>query len=321
MNNHKHVWSWPIAGYLFLGGLGAGMAIIASVAELFFGLGYYFIPCALGSLVVLGIGSFLLIFELGRPFQFWRVFSKQKAVLTFGAWMVIALIFFDILFFSFWFELMPWSESALLRDIIATICLLLGLGVLLYTGIELSSMKARVFWNTPALPVLFAFSGLLTGAAANSLLISVWPYVGELTAESLVHALGVEWGLFLVQTLLSMLIVALAVITLIAVFIYVLMIYTSSTQGARKAAKRWLSGSYAPAFWGGLVVAGLVLPLLIYALNVPAFNLVAAVLIIVGGAFLRFLVVYSDDRRELRGEDLYWKRLPKGDETFLKCDW
>lgn len=319
MSQHKHVWTWPIAGYLFLGGLGAGMIIIAAVADLFFGLGYVFIPCALGSLLALGLGSFLLIFELGRPFQFWRVFSKQKAILTFGAWMVILLVVFDILYFSFWFNMVPWSDAATFRGVVAVVCLILGCGVLLYTGIELSSMKGRVFWNTPALPLLFALSGLLVGSAANSLIIAVWPYVNE--AASSLLSLGMFLEVAVIQAVLSLLTVVLAVMTLVAVFVYLLMLYTSSTSGARKAAQRWLKGSYAVAFWGGLVAVGLVLPLLLYATDIFALHVVGALLIIVGGIVLRFLVVYSDDRRMLQGEQRYWDRLPKGEEAFLKCDW
>lgn len=321
MSQHKHVWTWPIAGYLFLGGLGAGMAVIAAIGDLFFDLGFFFVPCALGSLVALGLGSFLLIFELGRPTQFWRVFSKQKAILTFGAWMVVVLIIFDALYFSFWLDWIPWSGVGAFRHFAAMMCLLLGCGVLLYTGIELSSMKARVFWNTPALPMLFALSGLLCGAAANMLLVSAWPYMAGFGGGGWVLTFEVELFRLTVVAMLTLVAAALAAATLVAVFIYVLMMYTSSSTGARVAAKRWLNGAYAPAFWGGLVIVGLALPLVLLAFGSLIASSAAMVCIIAGGVFLRFLVVYSDDRRELAGEDVFWKRMPDGSEAFLKQNW
>jgi polysulfide reductase chain C len=319
MSKHTHVWSWPIAGYLFLGGLGAGMIIVATVADLAFGLGSIFIPCAAGSIVALGLGSFLLIFELGRPFQFWRVFSKEKAILTFGAWMVIALVIFDIIYFSFWFVFIPWSGIVLLRQIIGVICLLLGWGVMLYTGVELSSMKARVFWNTPVLPVLFVLSGLLVGAAADNLLIGVWPKLPDLMAPPFIES--PIFVLASVQGYLKIIITMLTVLVLVATFVYVLMMYFAGSSGARKAATRWLTGSYAWAFWGGLVIVGLIIPLFLQAFNSPLLLAFSWVCIIIGGLCLRFLVVYCDDRRELNGEALYQKRLPDGDEDFLKCNW
>lgn len=319
MKKHAHVWTWPIAGYLFLGGLGAGMTIIATVADLFFGLGYYFIPCALGSLVALGLGSFLLIFELGRPLQFWRVFSREKAILTFGAWMVLVLVVFDVIYLSFWFSFIPWHSLAVARMGAALICFVLGLGVILYTGIELSSMKARPFWSTPALPILFALSGLLAGSAANLLMLSAWPYGWEFGSAQLFMSLTLP--LASVQGFLVLLNGALAVLTLISSLLYALLMYFSASSAARQAAHRWLSGSYALAFWGGLVGIGLVVPLLLQATGITLLALVGAACLIFGGICLRFLVVYCDDRRELSGEALYHKRLPQGDELFLTRKW
>lgn len=317
MSKHTHVWTWPIAGYLFLGGLGAGMTIIATVADLFFDLGFFFIPCALGAIVALGLGSFLLIFELGRPFQFWRVFSREKAILTFGAWMVISLVIFSIIYLSFWFTFIPWHGVVIFRQIIAVICLLLGCGVLIYTGVELSSMKARVFWNTPALPILFALSGLLAGIAANFLIVSVWPYTWNVVASNLSTA----FDLAEVQAILTVFMAIMTVMTLVVTMIYALIMYTSATSGAKIAAARWLKGSYSAAFWGGLIIVGLVVPLVLLAFGSVTATLCASICIIVGGVCLRFLVVYNDDRRMLNGEALFEKRLPNGDEAFLSKNW
>ncbi|HEY5529115.1 MAG TPA: NrfD/PsrC family molybdoenzyme membrane anchor subunit [Thermoleophilia bacterium] len=303
----KHFWGWPIAGYLTLGGLGGCMMIYAVVTDLFFDSGDVFALCALAAAALLGLGSSFLIFELGRPTQFWRVFSAQKAVLTFGAWVVLALIGVSVVYFSFWTGWFPWSQMESLRKVVAGLGLLLGTGVVLYTGIELASFKARAFWNTPALPVLFAVSGLLTGAAADSLLAGLWPFAGS------------EAALASVREVLRSLCIVLVVFDFIVVMLYVLMMYTSSNPTARRAASRWLSGSFAAPFWGGLVAFGHVAPLSLYALGGVVAAVIASVLVIVGGVFLRFLVVYSDDRRLFAGEERYWERLPKGDEAFLEA--
>ena len=55
-----------------------------------------------------------------------------------------------------------------------------------------------------------------------------------------------------------------------------------------------LSGHLAPLFWGGLVALGLVIPLLLDlagGLRVPA--VVPAVLVLVGGFVLRYVIVMS----------------------------
>ena len=317
----EHVWTWPIASYLFLGGLGASMTIIAAVADVFFGTGHAFALSLLASAAFLAFGSFLLIFELGRPFQFWRVFSLQKAVLTFGAWMVGLLIVINVVYFSFWVDWFPWKDLVALRCIVAVVGILVACGVLLYTGIELSSMKGRVLWNTPALPVLFSVSGLLTGVAANALLYGLWPFPGVVEGEFPVGVEGVVMASTIPPAALRALCVGLIIATLIISLVYILMMYTSSNTAARNAAKRWLKGSYFSAFWGGLVVFGLLIPLVIFMVGSSFLDNFAFLFVLLGGVFLRFLVVYSDDRRLLPGEDVYWNRLPKGDEPFMGKDW
>jgi protein NrfD len=305
--SEKHVWGWEIATYLFVGGLAGGMTVLATGADLFFGVGDVFALCLLAAVVLVAAGSGLLTLDLSRPFQFWRVFSKQKAVLTFGAWMLVLLMVLDVIIFSFWTGWFPWTDAEGVRKVVAAIAMVIGTGVMLYTGIMLSSLKARPFWNTPALPVLFTVSGLSTGAALNSLLLGMWPYAGS---EEAVHA---------AHGFLHSLDIGLIVLEIIIVMIYVVMMYTSANITARLAAGRWLSGEYSKAFWGGLMAVGLIIPLVLYALGGFGSEFVAPVLVIIGGLILRFLVLKSDERRVINGENRYWERLPRGDEAFMKA--
>ena len=85
----KQFWIWPIALYLFLGGLGVGMMATAAV------VGLIIAPSALtsGALVwgvfiaflILGIGTGLLVFELGQPWIFYRAFVTRTSVIKWGA--------------------------------------------------------------------------------------------------------------------------------------------------------------------------------------------------------------------------------------------
>ena len=303
----RHYWGWPVAGYLFLGGLGGGMTVLANVFDLFSGKGHVFALALAVAAAAVGIGCFFLIFELGRPLQFWRVFSKQQAVMTFGAWVLLILMFVNVINVSFLSGWFPWSRGGSLQDLVAAVDLALGVAVVVYTGVLLSSMKARAFWNTPALPALFLVSGLSTGAAADALLVGRWPFNGlhstvVLATESLHH----------LDTVLI-------VFELGVVLLYVTLMYTSAGPTARLSAGRWLLGSLAWAFWGGVVAVGLLVPLAAYGIGGAVAVTLAPTLVIAGGVFVRFLVVYSDDRRLLAGEQRYWERLPKGDEAFLQA--
>ena len=303
----EHRWGWPVAFYLFLGGLGGGMTALAGLSDLIFGRGEAF---SLGSLIggsAIAVGSALLVFELGRPFQFWRVLSRQRAIMTAGAWMLSLTIFTSVAHFSFWPGFSPWQQLVGLRHLVAAINIVLGLGVCVYTGILLGSLRARAFWNTPILPVLFLVSGLSTGAAALSLSAGTWPYRGSAADVEAVH------------TALRSLDLTLVVFELMVLFLYVLMMRLSAGEVSARIAASWLAGQRSLAFWGGLVVLGLAAPGLLYAVFSGAAHVAAPVLVLVGGLVLRFLIVFSDERAELPGEGQYYSRLPEPDAPFLKA--
>jgi formate-dependent nitrite reductase membrane component NrfD len=60
------------------------------------------------------------------------------------------------------------------------------------------------------------------------------------------------------------------------------------------AAGPLLSGHLAPLFWGGLVVVGLVIPLLLDLSGLRLPGAVPAALVLVGGFILRYVIVMSN---------------------------
>lgn len=54
------------------------------------------------------------------------------------------------------------------------------------------------------------------------------------------------------------------------------------------------SGQLAPLFWGGLVVAGLVVPLLVDLVGLKLSGAVPAALVLVGGFILRYVIVMAN---------------------------
>lgn len=300
-------WGWPVASYLFLGGLGGGMIVVAGLADLAFGKGE---PFSLGNLiagVAIAVGSALLIFELGSPFRFWRVFSRQKAIMTVGAWMLGFAIFTSFAYFTFWPDFSPWRHLVGLRHVAAGINIVLGLGVCIYTGILLGSFRTRAYWNTPILPLLFLVSGISTGVAAQSLLAGSWPCrvtAGDLGA---MHAALRSCDLTLL------------VFELMIVFVYVGMMRFYAGPVTARIAAQWLTGPKRWPFWGGFVGLGLAFPGMLYGLSSAAGRETAPFLVLIGGVILRFLVVYSDERARLPGESEYYSRLPEPDAPFLKA--
>jgi formate-dependent nitrite reductase membrane component NrfD len=88
-----HEWGWMIVVYLFLGGLGAGSMVLSGAAHLGRRGRYQGIARA-GALmapVLVSIGSGILIFDLGSPLRFWRLFVTVNMVspMSIGSWLLV----------------------------------------------------------------------------------------------------------------------------------------------------------------------------------------------------------------------------------------
>jgi polysulfide reductase chain C len=349
----KHYWIWPIACYLFLGGLGGGMICLAGLFDLIANANvdllmgtqgaisvHYGIPLPganaviaggiLAAIVFLGIGTFLLVFELGQPAVFLRTFLSGTAIIKYGACVLVLAMGFGFVYFLFY--LPPewniiWYQWTWIRDICAWGMTISGLCVMVYTGVFLASMKSKAFWNTPALPVLFTVSALSTASAALAACVPLqemfvkfagfWQSGGEALASSL-GTVPTELVMQSYVHLLHTIDTVLVLVEIVVLLVYVLMLRGASNLTAKAVAEKWLRGSFAPLFWGGMIVVGTGLPFLFYQAGGIVAEVVAPVFVLAGGLLLRFMIVFSDERRPIPGEKRYWTRLPKGNEKFLE---
>lgn len=358
---NRHYWSWPIATYLFLGGLGGGMLFLIFVfdrltASGLLNSGYALTlsasgiaPVGVGVVEMVGIvvglcallfGTLLLIFELGQPKLFWRAFITKTSIIKWGAVLLTIALVFGVLWWTAltpweWLHWTPWygkEAFAVFCEIVAGSA---GLAVTVYTGVQLSSMKSKPFWNTPALPVLFVVSALSTACAALTLCTTTtWTYFAgaeftnplmsmmvapdqmvELNAQVL--ALVQEQAIELFHTLD----IVLVFFELFVIFLYLLMMLGAGNKVANMVAKRWLIGSWAPLFWIGMILCGLVAPQIMYLAGGILSETLAPVLVLASGLLLRFMIVFTVDRRDVPGEYKYYGRLPELNEEFITKDW
>jgi polysulfide reductase chain C len=323
----KHYWVWPIAIYLFLGGLGGGILFVAGIMDIIFGAvtpqyGTIFATGLFIGVACLGIGSFLLIFELGQPKVFLRVFLSGTAIIKYGACLLVLAMGFGFIYFLFYLPA-EWNlfyySWTWIRDLSCILMMVFGLGVMVYTGVFLASMKSKAFWNTPALPVLFTVSALST---ATALLAAVGGMF--LTPSTMMNAAGLMVSaegthLFIESQIETLHFVdsILVIAEIIVLLVYVLMLRAAGSVTARSVAIKWLQGGFAPLFWGGMIVLGLLIPFLLYRMGGAGAEYIAPILVLAAGLLLRFMVVFSDQRTPIPGEKRYYDRLPKGNEEFL----
>ena len=265
-------WEMSIVLYFFLGGIAGGAYFTAAIADNFGSrrdhavarVGY------LLSLPLVAVCGLLLIIDLGVPARFLNMIMDFKFwdPMSLGAWVVG--VFGAFTFVSSVLSFTSSESVAALRRKISLVGMLFGFFLAAYTGVLLSN-SALPFWaDSRLMGALFLASGGSTGMAAVALIMFV---SGRAPGES--------WHKVEVADRYSMLIEMLV----LAVFLAVL----------GSAAQPITSGHFGPLFWGGLVGAGLILPLLLnlFGGRARVLGAVSAVLVLVGGFILRYVVVMS----------------------------
>ena len=103
---HFVFWNWTIAVYLFVAGVSAG-AFAISVLAYFIGEEKYEDIARIGAYIApfpLIIGLLFLIYDLERPFTFWKllVTVQINSVMSLGAWLLLVFSILSFLNFYFW---------------------------------------------------------------------------------------------------------------------------------------------------------------------------------------------------------------------------
>jgi len=319
---YKHrYWGWQIALYLFLGGFGGGVLFITWVMSAFMFPGIdlsqlFMLPNFIALLAIV-LGLFFLVEELGQPPVFYRAYVTATSIIKWGAVLLTIASFGDL----FWL-LGNWSPEVPILGFLSVFNFLGGLssvwlgaagiagfGIMVYTGVMLSTLKAHSFWSTPALPILFTTSALSTACAGIMLSLCGWPGVAAMSDLVAAHH---------VHELLHVLDIILGFAELTILLVMVLSFLGAGNRTQQRVAQRWVKGSYAGWFWIGMIGLGLVIPLIMNASGNPAAGTIACILVLCGGCLLRFLCVWSDDRQPLEGENKYYFRQKHGDVDYSK---
>ena len=304
------VWDWPIAVYLLLVGISAGMVSLSMllrhyVPSEYRGSNRVIKATAIVAPLAVILGLVILIFHLTRPLTFWylMVFYNPTSIMSLGVmlfqvYFVVMLLWIITLYHDGWLTQLEtvWHRPALAaqaRKLTATIVkraavienLLLVLAILLgcYTGFLLSALKSFPLLNNPVLPVLFLVSGTTSGIAVM-LLASAWGRNTSGHSRSLHFIHRVETPVVYAELFL-----------LFAFFVGLLL------GGGQKvvAAQTALSGFWGGVFWIGIIGIGIVIPFIANQVRKPSIHsgkgqlMTLAAMSLFGVFLLRLFVLYA----------------------------
>lgn len=307
---HLTLWGSPIAIYLFLGGLAAGILLFANFFFLMGKADKYTMTAKVSTLippVIIVIGLILLVADLHHKLYFWQLLLnfRIQSPMSWGAWtlsfIMIPAILWPLIYMKDIIEylqdrnpkcrilnLLKWIDKMAnkisivkffvdlaikYQKLMAYITIVLSLILGVYTGILLSAFNARPLWNTAILGPLFLTSGVSTGAA-----LLMW-----LTKDHHERKLFGKIDLILIATEIFLI-------------IHLFMGMKAGPQIQVETAMLFLGGPYTAMFWVGIMGLGLFFPAILEILELNDFQVpswLASLFILTGGLVFRFIMVYA----------------------------
>ncbi len=303
---HEVNWGLPVILYLFLAGLGAGAVTVSGSVLLRkggFGASRFAVArCgALIGPIPLMLGTFMLVFELGQPFRALNLFKViNLSPMSIGSWLLLIFIFVSLLYALTFLSSSagPGDKLARFRRALAWICVPIGIGVAIYTGILLGAMPARPFWNSPILAALFLLSALSSGVAS---IILVGVFSRRKSSDPAIRA-DYDNSSYLLVSSDALLLGG----ELLIVFLFLL--FGQLTVGDVRYSMGVIlpGGQMATLFWGLVVIVGLLIPFIIELFQIAprmlyrrefktlvALEVMVPIAILIGGFALRYSIVIA----------------------------
>jgi formate-dependent nitrite reductase membrane component NrfD len=328
-------WNWTVAVYLFVAGVSAGAFAVSAFAYLLGKERYQYIA-RIGAYIApfpLIFGLLCLVYDLERPYLFWKLLVTFQAhsVMSLGSWLLVIFSILSFVYFYLWlpdgFDVMAmlrlppksWDRLAIvrvfktnplfrilhraslnrLRGVVGMVGILVALLVGIYTGILLGVVSARPFWNNPVLPMLFLVSALKTGTSSICLIGCFFKGFGGRNLEHIEANKKVVHSIDFVLMILS----------IITILLFVFGLY-SSPRSSGEAAGLIMGGQFTFLFWGLVVVVGTLLPLCLELYEMfrasavrhnPWISGVVTLSVLAGGLILRYVVVYAGQAAKIAG--------------------
>jgi len=301
----QELWTWWIAIYLFLGGLGGALVVVSGLTNMYVKEHKELVLWAnISSLVMLSIGSFMLFLHLLDHFAVIHVLNpmvlinKPDAWISWGTQFIIWMMVWSFVYIypylvdsKFWrgipiigglIGLFGWVGNLSLKfhKLIGWLAVINGIGTVLYTGLLLQSFPAVALWHNPGVPLLFIVSAFSTAMAF--LLIVLYVFIKN----------PGDHGLKVLFERSDVILIGIELLIIFVFFQYT----TYGLESARYTAKiLWNDMGWIIGFVG----FGLLIPFIIEFRGVTkgwkggAPIVLAAILVLSGGYLLRHYFMYA----------------------------
>ena len=249
-------WGGPIWLYLWLAGMAGGAYFAAFLVDRFMGgtqkallrlATYVGVPFAI-------IGVLLLIVDLGVPIRFWHLLVQFDLVsaMSLGTWILFVWVAAAVIMIFLWnigrFISVEWARPILARiaNALSWIAFIFAALLMTYTGVLLASSNQPLWAGTVLVPCLFVASAVSTGVAVV-LITAIFRRDEAISRRTIAR---------LAEADAVVIVIEMAILIGFAIWSGV-----SSMGGAAEGLKILTIGALAPAFWVGVVLLALLIPL------------------------------------------------------------
>ncbi len=225
-----------------------------------------------------------VVADLSRPWNLVNALTTSFFTDEFGlfrSWMAVGIVLLSVVaLLLFLVALRRMVNIKILNAVVdagwfGVLLAAVGLLVTIYSGFLIAAAPGIPFWNTALIPVLWLLSVPVCALALTELLI----YRDDIT-KFIVRAGS-----------------ALKVVELIAVLALVNLAMYGASTAAKTSGWVLAYGPLAPAFWGGVVAVGILIPLAIGLMSlrreIKLLLATAAILALIGALILRIVVLQA----------------------------
>jgi DMSO reductase anchor subunit len=233
--------SWSLVFYTLFVGLGMGAFGYVAITEW---LGTAKRSRLAGSIITLAamvVGGISSALHLGHVERVANVLANLKSNIAQELILVIAVGVLVVLYII----LLQVGASDILRKIVAALGLIAAVGLAFMNG-QIYVLQARPAWNTILWPLIYTSSAAVLGLFA----MYVWTAVRKEEEESVIK--GLNNGVLVAVAVQAVLLIA-----------YVIYLALAPFQVESRSPMRLLGGDLALIFWLGVVVLGVIIPMLL----------------------------------------------------------
>lgn len=245
----------------YVGGVGAGLYILSQFMNFVPGLVIGFILTVFGK-------NIAHLISASRPTNAFRALTRPgTSWISRGAYFILCFVIFgalDIASRAGWI-----AGGGIGGNLFSALAFISALLVTIYLGFLMSGSRVIPLWNSPLLPAILLSYSLALGGALTAILYPI---------------AGVDYSVAFIKKLLLLTISS----TLFLVLVH-LIVVRSTNKAARRSADLLLKGELKRTFVGGVLVAGLLLPLAITGISQlaqspsAAWTVIAGLLVLIGG--------------------------------------